>query len=75
MLRIDPKQRGRLIEIAQNLQDRITEARANGWHGEVHGLQVSLEAARMKLASLDRLAHNNNRIGPVDIGLPIMPWA
>jgi hypothetical protein len=73
MLRIDPRQRGRLIEIAKNLQDRISEARANGWLGEVQGLQVSLEAARTKLTSLDRLVrNNNNRTGPVNIGLPII---
>ncbi|HEV7976060.1 hypothetical protein [Amycolatopsis sp.] len=29
---------------------RITEARANGWLGEVQGLQISQEAARTKLA-------------------------
>ncbi len=42
MLRVDPRQRHRLAEIIANLGDRITEARANGWLGEVQGLQVSL---------------------------------
>jgi hypothetical protein len=73
MFRIDPRQRGHLTEIAQNLQDRVSEARANGWLGEVHRLQVSPEAVRKKLASLDRLSRNNNRTGPVDIGLPVIP--
>ena len=41
MLRMDPKQRGRLVEIIRNLEDRITEARLNGWRGEVQGLQTS----------------------------------
>jgi hypothetical protein len=54
MLRIDPQQRPRLVEIVRNLGDRITEARHNGWLGEVEGLQVSLNAARAKLAALDR---------------------
>jgi hypothetical protein len=36
------------------LSDRIDEARANGWFGEVQGLQISLDAARPKLVSLDR---------------------
>jgi hypothetical protein len=73
MLRVDPRQRARLVEIARNLTDRIAEARVNGWLGEVQGLQVSLDAARTKLASLDRLARNNNRTGPVNIGMPIVP--
>lgn len=39
--------------------------------GEVQGLQVSLEAARTKLTSLDRLARNNS-IGTVNVGMPII---
>ena len=57
MLHVDPKQRGRLAEIASNLRDRIEEAKANGWLGEVQGLQTSLDAAIAKLATVDR----NNR--------------
>ena len=44
----------RFIEIVRNLVDRIEEARSNAWLGEVQGLQISLEAARAKLISLDR---------------------
>jgi hypothetical protein len=54
MLRVDPKQRNRLAEIVNNLTTRITEATDRGWHGELQGFQVSLDAARAKLASLDR---------------------
>lgn len=61
MLRVDLKQRRRLEEIIHNLGDRIKEARVNGWLGEVQGLQISLEAARNKLVSLDRLARTRNR--------------
>lgn len=68
MLRVDPAQHDRLAEIAANLADRIDEARANGWLGEVQGLQVNLEAARSKLVRLDRAATNQ----PVDLGLPIL---
>ena len=35
------------------------------------GFQVSVDAARAKLASLDRLARNNTNTGPVNIGMPI----
>ncbi|MCX5318131.1 hypothetical protein [Streptomyces sp. NBC_00154] len=72
MLRVDPQQRRRLEEIIRNLGDRIKEARVNGWLGEVQGLQISLEAARNKLSSLDRLTRNRNRT-PVTLGMPIIP--
>lgn len=71
MLRVEPSQQARLVEITRNLADRVDEARANRWLGEVQGLQVSLEAARAKLTSLDRLARNNS-IGTVNIGMPII---
>ncbi|WP_238577503.1 site-specific integrase [Streptomyces inhibens] len=45
VLQMDPRQKPRLIEIVQNLRERIREARANGWLGEVEGLQVSFDAA------------------------------
>lgn len=54
MLRVDPRQKGRLAEIINNLKDRISEAKAYGWGGEVQGLQVSLDAAQAKMASLVR---------------------
>ncbi|SDD68993.1 hypothetical protein SAMN05216174_115158 [Actinokineospora iranica] len=46
MLRVSPKQRPCLIEIIRNITDRIAEARANGWGGEVQGLHVSLTKAK-----------------------------
>jgi site-specific recombinase XerC len=71
MLRVDPRQKGRLAEIIANLKDRITEARANGWLGEVQGLQVSLDAAKAKMASLAR-AERNRQTGVTDLGMPII---
>ncbi len=68
MLRVSPRQRPRLLEIIHNLADRITEARASGWLGEVQGLETSLAKAKEKLASLDRSHHN----GPVNLGVPII---
>ncbi|MEV7037597.1 hypothetical protein [Amycolatopsis sp. NPDC051061] len=68
-LRVDPNARGRLLEIARNLGDRIGEAKANGWLGEVEGLQTSLEAAKRKLVSLDRMLARKPG-GPVSLGLP-----
>ena len=73
MLRPDPTARGRLVEIVKNLADRIAEARINGWLGEVEGLQVSLNAARGKLAALDRTARSTT--GTADLGMPAFPPA
>jgi hypothetical protein len=69
VLQIDPRQKPRLIEIIANLRDRITEARANGWLGEVEGLQTSLNAAKAKLATLNR-APADGRPQLVAIGMP-----
>jgi hypothetical protein len=65
---LDPRQRHRLAEIIANLGDRITEARASGWLGEVQGLQVSLDAARAKLASLAKAEQAHS--GQADLGIP-----
>ena len=54
MLWPDPAQRGRLVEIRDNLTARIAEAEREGWLGEVDGLEVSLAAAIDKLAQMDR---------------------
>jgi integrase len=70
MLRVDPKQRPRLSEIIHNLTDRITEAQANSWLGEVQGLHISLQAAKKKLAQLDR-ANTTLHSGPTDLGMPL----
>lgn len=69
MLRVDPKQRNRLIEIIHNLGERITEAQHNGWLGEVQGLHTSLETAKGKLANLDRTARNSPR-NLTNLGIP-----
>jgi site-specific recombinase XerD len=65
-LRLMPTARPRLVEIIANLRDRISEAKLNGWLGEVEGLKVSLEAASRKLVSLDR-AHDRHPSGPVNL--------
>ena len=54
MLWPDAAQRGRLVEIRDNLTARIAEAHREGWRGEVDGLQISLAGAEDKLAQLDR---------------------
>jgi site-specific recombinase XerD len=71
MLRIDPRQKPRLMEITHNLTERISEAKANGWLGEVEGLQVSLHAAQDKLAGLNR-QQPSATTGLVELGLPVI---
>ncbi|MET7608875.1 hypothetical protein [Streptomyces avermitilis] len=68
---MDPRQKPRLIEIIQNLRDRIREARANGWLGEVEGLQVSFDAAMAKLKSLKNIP-TDGRPQLVDLGMPVV---
>ena len=53
MLWPDPSQRARLVDIRDNLVDRIAEAEREGWLGEVEGLRVSLAGAKAKLTQID----------------------
>jgi integrase len=71
LLRPDPAQRPRLIEIRSNLGDRIAEAQREGWLGEVEGLKISVAAADVKLAQLDGLAAR--RQASIDLGMPGFP--
>ena len=56
-----------MVEIHDNLLVRIAEAKHQGWIGEVDGLQVSLAAARQKLAHIDERAANTTT---VSLGVP-----
>jgi len=70
LLRPDPAQRPRLAGLCDNLQARIGEAQREGWLGEAEGLQISLAAARHKLAQLDDLARRRSTI---HLGMPGFP--
>jgi len=67
VLRPDPGQRQRLLDVRDNLIARIDEARREGWLGEVEGLQISLVAARTKIAQLNQIAPE----GPHDHGAAV----
>lgn len=69
MLRPDPAQQHRLDEIIANLHARLAEARAQGWLGEVDGLETSIAAAEQKLTQMRR------RRATTDLGLPAVPAA
>lgn len=65
MLRVDRRAKGRLQEIIANLTERIEEAKANGWVGEIEGLKTSQRAAIEKLASLNRAERNSASLTPL----------
>jgi integrase len=46
MLRVEPGQQARLVEITRNLADRVDEARANGWLGEVRDFRSAWSSPR-----------------------------
>lgn len=71
MLRVDPSQRQRLVEILRNLADRIDEAQVHGWLGEIEGLKTSLAAGRAKLAALERARTPGATV--TDLGIPLGP--
>lgn len=73
LLRPDPAERPRLVEIRDNLIARIEEAESNGWLGEAEGLRVSLDGAREKLAQMDLIAER--RAGAVNLGMPTFSQA
>jgi hypothetical protein len=66
-LRPEPAQRHRLLQVLENLQARIDEAKHEGWLGEVQGLEVSLSAAKAKLTRLDELT---TRRTTIHLGMP-----
>jgi hypothetical protein len=70
-LRVDLRARPRLVEIIINLNERVQEAKTNGWLGEVAGLNASLHAAAQKLAGLDRM-RDRQPAGPVNLGIPVI---
>ena len=71
LLRPDPAQRSRLLQICDNLTARIAEAEQHRWFGETEGLKVSLAGARGKLAQMDQITAH--RRGNVDLGIPTFP--
>jgi hypothetical protein len=66
MLWPDPDQKPRLIDIRDNLTDRIAEAEREGWSGEAEGLQISLSGANEKLNQIESHSHHPTiiHIGP-----------
>ena len=68
LLRPDPAERPRLVQIRDNLITRITEAETHRWFGEAEGLKVSLAGAHTKLAQMDQITARRNTT--VHLGTP-----
>jgi integrase len=71
VLRPDPKQMPRLIEIIENLHARLEEATQQGWFGEIEGIQVSLTGAQQKLEQMRRIQASPDH-QKVLLGLPTL---
>jgi len=71
LLRPDPAQHGRLVEIGNNLQARLQEAHQQGWAGETEGLKISIAATQQKLAQTDQITTRRN--AAVHLGMPAFP--
>jgi hypothetical protein len=74
MLRIDPKMIDRLDEIHTNLIARREHAQAQGWLGEIEGIDLTLRFLADKRAETLRLAQfsrdNVTPLGMPTIGAP-----
>lgn len=67
MININPRMLPRLDEIEADLLARRTRAEAEGWLGEIEGIELTLSFLRQKRDQTRRLA----RIAPVDLGMPL----
>ncbi|MEU9547205.1 tyrosine-type recombinase/integrase [Streptomyces mirabilis] len=66
MLSVNPKMLPRLDEIEEDLLDRRKRAVAEGWQGEIEGVDMTLTFLRSKREQTRRF----ERVGPVELGLP-----
>ncbi|MEU7004588.1 recombinase [Nonomuraea sp. NPDC046570] len=66
MIDINPKMLPRLDEIEVDLLVRRARAEAEGWLGELEGIDLTLSFLRQKRDQTRRLA----KVAPVDLGMP-----
>ncbi|MFD8087085.1 tyrosine-type recombinase/integrase [Kitasatospora sp. NPDC059722] len=66
MLHVNPKMLGRLNELEADLVDRRAQAKAEGWIGEIEGIDLTLTFLRAKRDEAQRRA----RRPAVDLGIP-----
>jgi len=65
LLRVDPAQLPRLVEIHANLVNRLQEAKDQGWLGEVAAIETTMAAAAQKLEAM-----RTARSATIDLGMP-----
>ncbi|MDG9687836.1 hypothetical protein QC334_34775 [Streptomyces sp. DH18] len=65
---MDTSERGRLVEIRDNLNNRIAEVEREGWLGEIKGLSVSRDVVVEKLEQLNTIQEKKNL--PIFTGIP-----
>lgn len=70
MLHINPKMVPRLNELEADLEDRRQRASAEGWLGEIEGIELTLRFLRDKRAEALRINHTTQQS---NLGLPPMP--
>ena len=58
-------------QVIRRVQQHLIKREHRSWLGEVQGLEVSLEAAKRKLVSLDRSLERNRNNGPIDLAAPV----
>jgi hypothetical protein len=66
MLQVSPKMTSRLDDLEADLVTRRTRAHAEGWAGEIEGLDLTLQLLRAKREDSKR----RTRRPLVDLGLP-----
>ncbi len=71
MININPKMLPRLDEIEGDLLARRARAEAEGWLGEIEGIDFTLTFLHQKRDQTRRLA----KVAPLDLGMPGMPSA
>jgi len=74
MLRPDPAQLPRLLEIIANLPARLAESHEHGWLGEVDGLEASIVSAEQKLDAMRGASGRDPvpiELRPAPVGQPV----
>lgn len=71
MLQVNPKMLGRLAEIEADLEERRRRAEAEGWRGELEGIDQTLRFLLEKKAETERMSRPERQ---VNLGMPsLMP--
>ena len=66
MLHVEPQMIARIDDLESDLIARSERAHAEGWRGEIKGLEVTLDHLRLKRESARRIRPS----GPIDPPMP-----